>query len=189
MNEAEKIDNQQGDDDLSIPKRYFHELEQSEINNLIADKKTIGYIIKNYRQPDWCKYPNALAGELGCWSLTDLSKDGLRSKISKDFCKDCDCFSSVERADREQIIQGIKSRIESEYRKHEDLDWMEIAARKIYVSYVFNPKNDDKRNIKKVFKTAHIRDLERRVALGKITYSRMVEILNEMAYKEYANVE
>ena len=32
----------------------------------------------------------------------------------------------------EEIIQTIKHRIESEYRKHEDLDWAEIAARKIY---------------------------------------------------------
>ena len=32
----------------------------------------------------------------------------------------------------EEIIQTIKHRIESEYHKHEDLDWAEIAARKIY---------------------------------------------------------
>jgi hypothetical protein len=94
-----------------------------------------------------------------------------------------------KKMDKEQIIQGIKSRIESEYRKHKDIDWPGIAARKIYGSYVFNPQNVDKRNVKKVFKTAHIRDLERRLALGMITYSRMVEILNEMAYKKYANIE
>lgn len=44
----------------------------------------------SYKQPDWCKYPNALEGQMGCWSLMDLSKDGLRTKISKDFCKGCD---------------------------------------------------------------------------------------------------
>lgn len=32
----------------------------------------------------------------------------------------------------EEIIQTIKHRIESEYNKHPDLDWAEIAARKIY---------------------------------------------------------
>ena len=78
---------------LNIPvvtNRYFHELEQTEIDALIDDKKTIGYIMETYKQPDWCKYPNALEGQMGCWSLMDLSKDGLWTKISKDFCKGCD---------------------------------------------------------------------------------------------------
>ena len=30
------------------------------------------------------------------------------------------------------LVSKIKQRIESEYRKHPDLDWAEIAARKIY---------------------------------------------------------
>jgi len=47
--------------------RYFHELEQKEVDALIADKKTIGYIMETYKQPDWCKYPNALEGKMGCW--------------------------------------------------------------------------------------------------------------------------
>ena len=76
-----------------VTNRYFHELEQKEVDALIADKKTIGYIMETYKQPDWCKYPNALEGQMGCWSLMDLSKDGLRTKISKDFCKGCDEYS------------------------------------------------------------------------------------------------
>lgn len=78
---------------LTIPvvtNRYFHELEQKEVDALIADKKTIGYIMETYKQPDWCNYPNALDGQMGCWSLMDLSKVGLRTKISKEFCKGCD---------------------------------------------------------------------------------------------------
>jgi hypothetical protein len=75
---------------------YFHELEQKEIDALIADKKTIGFIMETYKQPDWCKYPNALKGRLGCWSLMDLTKDGLRTKISKDFCKGCLEFTERE---------------------------------------------------------------------------------------------
>ena len=92
MNEAEKIDNQQGNGVLPcVTNRYFHELEQTEIDTLIADKKTIGYIMETYKQPDWCKYPpKCTEGLMGCWSLMDLSKDGLRTKISKDFCKGCD---------------------------------------------------------------------------------------------------
>jgi len=76
-----------------VTNRYFHELEQTEIDALIANNPKIGYIMETYKQPDWCKYPNALEGQMGCWSLMDLNKDGLRTKISKDFCKDCDCFS------------------------------------------------------------------------------------------------
>jgi len=76
-----------------VTNRYFHELEQTEIDTLIADKKTVGYILENYKQPDWCNYPNALKGQMGCWSLMDLSKDGLRTKISRDFCKGCNYFS------------------------------------------------------------------------------------------------
>ena len=78
---------------LTIPvvsKRYFHELSQEEVDKLIADKKNWGDIMQEYKQPDWCNYPNALEGTMGCWSLVDLSKDGLRTKISKDFCKGCD---------------------------------------------------------------------------------------------------
>jgi len=73
-------------------KKYFHELSQQEIDTLIADK-TVGYILENYKQPDWCGYPQALSMAMGgCWSLCDLQKDGSRTKISIDFCKDCDMF-------------------------------------------------------------------------------------------------
>jgi hypothetical protein len=77
----------------STSKRYFHELEQKEIDKLIADKKTIGYILENFKQPKWCNYHNALEGRLGCWSLMDLTKEGLRTKISEEYCKGCDSFS------------------------------------------------------------------------------------------------
>jgi len=97
---------------LNIPvvtNRYFHELEQTEIDTLIADKKTVGYIMENYKQPDWCNYPEALSMTMGCWSLCDLSKDGLRTKISKDFCKGCDCENKIMKAKR---INRLKNRIE-----------------------------------------------------------------------------
>jgi hypothetical protein len=48
--------------------------------------------------------------------------------------------------DKEQEIEYIKSRIESEYRKHAHTlpdDWAEICARKIYISHV-QPKLKDK---------------------------------------------
>jgi len=43
--------------------------------------------------------------------------------------------------------------------------------------------------MKKVFKVAHIRDLEKQVIQEQISYSRMVEIMNEMAHKAYTKVE
>lgn len=43
--------------------------------------------------------------------------------------------------------------------------------------------------MKKVFIVAQIRDLQTQVAKGKISYSRMVEILNEAAHLAYSKVE
>ena len=37
--------------------------------------------------------------------------------------------------DKERIIASIKERILSEHKKHQTLDWAEIAARKIYATY------------------------------------------------------
>lgn len=70
-------------------KKYFHELTDEEFNKLVEDKTTIDTILKTYLQPDWCNDPNALAGKWGCWSL--MSGD-TRKKISKKFCRNCDCF-------------------------------------------------------------------------------------------------
>lgn len=40
--------------------------------------------------------------------------------------------------------------------------------------------------MKKVFKVADIRELERKVSLGEISYSRMVEEMNERSYLAYS---
>ena len=50
--------------------------------------------MKNYKQPDWCNYEEALSWMMGCWSLCDINKDGTRTKISTEFCKNCDCFNN-----------------------------------------------------------------------------------------------
>ena len=73
-------------------KKYFHELTQEEIDQLIEEKRTIGYILENFKQPKWCDYPEALNGQMGCWTLTDLGETNLRTKISEEYCKSCDCF-------------------------------------------------------------------------------------------------
>ena len=66
---------------------FLHELTPGEIDKILAEKIKIGELMERYRQPDWCGYPGALEGQMGCWSLMDLK--GLRCKISKDFCCDC----------------------------------------------------------------------------------------------------
>ena len=43
--------------------------------------------------------------------------------------------------------------------------------------------------MEKVFKVADIRDLEQKVALGEISYSKMVEIMNEKAEEHYSKVK
>ncbi len=53
----------------------------------IAWKKTIGWICERYKQPDWCGYPGALYGLMGCWSL--ISKPYERNKKK---CKKCDLY-------------------------------------------------------------------------------------------------
>jgi len=72
--------------------KYFHEIPQEEIESLIAGDKTWGDISSQFKQPDWCDYPEALNGDMGCYSLTDIRRGGLREKISIDFCSTCDCF-------------------------------------------------------------------------------------------------
>ena len=73
-------------------RKYFHEISQTDVNELILEKRTNGYISKNYKQPDWCVSSEALDMKFGCWSLCDLSEGGNRTKISKEFCKKCEAF-------------------------------------------------------------------------------------------------
>lgn len=72
--------------------KYWHELTDEEVNQLFERKITIGDLMENYKQPDWCDYTDALAGQMGCWSLMDAF--GTRKNISHEFCKDCDCYAS-----------------------------------------------------------------------------------------------
>lgn len=77
---------------MSEQKKYWHELPQEEVDKLIEEKRTLRHVLDNYLQPEWCHYPAALNGKMGCWSLNDNTPGGLRTKISNDFCKDCDCY-------------------------------------------------------------------------------------------------
>ena len=59
-----------------------------------------------------------------------------RNKAKEKASKLYDILSNNEILKKYDIIQCIKLRIESEYRKHKDLDWTRLAAQKIYISFV-----------------------------------------------------
>lgn len=68
----------------------WHEKTPQERDAIIKERglKTIGDVMANFDQPDWCDYPEALSGPMGCWSLLDPS-----ITIMRDYCKDCECFN------------------------------------------------------------------------------------------------
>ena len=72
--------------------KYFHEASDEEISALVEAKATIKDVNQKYIQPDWCDYPGALDGQMGCWSLMDLF--GLRHSIGHEYCKTCECYKS-----------------------------------------------------------------------------------------------
>ena len=67
-------------------KPYFHELTDEQYEELKTSGATWGDVLRDYSQPDWCEYPGALDGVMGCWSLIS------RKPVSSEYCKDCDCF-------------------------------------------------------------------------------------------------
>ena len=70
--------------------KYWHELTDQEIASIPPEMKC-SELRRMYKQPNWCSYPEAIAAFLGCWSLVGAN----RTKISKEFCKSCDCFIPI----------------------------------------------------------------------------------------------
>jgi hypothetical protein len=68
---------------------YWHTITNDELNKLLEADTTWGEVGKNYKQPEWCRYPEALSGPLGCWSLTIF--DYIHN-ICESYCEDCDMF-------------------------------------------------------------------------------------------------
>lgn len=68
--------------------KYFHELTDDEFNELKESGINLGELAVKYPQPDWCDYPDALLGVMGCWSLV------YRCGVSESYCKECDCFNA-----------------------------------------------------------------------------------------------
>lgn len=71
-----------------MSQQYWHLADEKEIDEFKNSSPTVAQLDEKYKQPDWCSYQNALYGQMGCWSLVG----DLRTKISEDFCKDCECF-------------------------------------------------------------------------------------------------
>jgi hypothetical protein len=67
-------------------KPYFHELNEDQRHAVCTVGMTAQHAVDTYAQPDWCSYPNALAGYLGCFSLLT---GGVKSEAS---CTGCDCY-------------------------------------------------------------------------------------------------
>ncbi len=66
---------------------YWHILTKKEKRKILKSHIKMGDFLKQYKQPSWCGYPKALASIMGCWSLMMSLKN-----VSKQFCKDCDCY-------------------------------------------------------------------------------------------------
>lgn len=65
-------------------KPYFHEQAYEQVARLTPQAAMAWY-----RQPDWCTYPDALNGLMGCMSL-------ISGKVKdKKSCSRCDCFRNV----------------------------------------------------------------------------------------------
>jgi len=70
--------------------KFFHKLTREEFNALVVKELTWGEVAKDYPQPKWCGYPNAVGGVMGCWSLMDFMVKG------KAYCKSCHLFYKPE---------------------------------------------------------------------------------------------
>lgn len=77
-----------------MSKLYWHKLRDSTIKRLYKNGLTVDEVIRRYKQPDWCAYPYAIAGIMGCWSLIDSFNS--RHEISVEYCSTCDYFIKRE---------------------------------------------------------------------------------------------
>jgi len=64
----------------------FHELNEDEFKEIIKEGMTWKECAEKYPQPDWCGYPDAVCGVMGCWSLMSFMVTG------REYCKNCDCY-------------------------------------------------------------------------------------------------
>jgi hypothetical protein len=66
--------------------KYFYELSESEFEEIAKSEITWEQCAKDYPQPLWCEYPDAVCGQMGCWSLMYFNIH------SKEDCYACEFF-------------------------------------------------------------------------------------------------
>lgn len=74
-------------------KKYWHELSKKEQQEVKHRKNyTIGDFQAEFSQPEWCQYPLALEGNMGCWSLFDGFVHGEGAVM----CEQCEYLDRTE---------------------------------------------------------------------------------------------
>lgn len=70
--------------------KYLHELSLAERSKVLTAGKTYGELWDEYKQPEWCNYPeNAIHHKMGCWSLMSN-----KIVITEDYCSECMCYKN-----------------------------------------------------------------------------------------------
>lgn len=72
--------------------KFFHELTRDEFNKLCETGISWGECAKEYPQPEWCSYPNAIQGVMGCWYLMEFKVRGRPS------CRGCAYYIEKSKA-------------------------------------------------------------------------------------------
>lgn len=103
---------------------------------------------------------------------------------------DIKIYATTLEDDNDEIISAIEQRIKSEYRKHPDLDWAGIAARKIYAelkeSGLVNnaPLREFSRNDNAEWEDSrvHVSDLDTTIRLHELLAMNKINYLNQLCY-------
>lgn len=81
---------------------YFHEAVPGGFDTLKVEHPEwkIQTVIDRYASPEWCRYPDAVGGIMGCWSLIGgMVKD-------EGYCRNCDCHRDYEESCRARAVVG-----------------------------------------------------------------------------------
>lgn len=81
-------------------KPFFHELSDDAYKALEDGGATWGDIMERFDQPEWCDYPNALEGVMGCWSLI------YRKVKDESRCLNCDMRRQPYKVPREGVTNA-----------------------------------------------------------------------------------
>lgn len=69
--------------------KSFHELTRAEYAEMVQTKMTYDEIEAHHPQPEWCIYPFATRGFLGCWALMSFLISGPED------CEGCEYYKAL----------------------------------------------------------------------------------------------